>query len=412
MVPSFERYHLVYRLKIGNYSFMFGITRFSQLLTHLPKKAFKKIVAECGADKYLKKLKSWDLITIMLYGQLTQAKSLRTLVNGFSSHSNEHYHLNTQDIKRSTLSDALAIRSIEPFKKLCEHLMNNVSRSDRKKCKEFVSIIDSSPIQLKGYGYSWTEETKNIRLQGLKLHLEIDSIENAPTYVNISASNINDITDAKNYIKIKKDYTYVVDKGYFDFNWWYKINLLKAYFVTRTKSNTAYKVVKELEVFETDKEIILSDEVIHLTNKKPRKGKINKYANKGVRLVTVIREGKKPMPIITNDFKRTALEIAELYKRRWQIELFFKWIKQKLKLKSYFGQSKNAVIIQIYCALISYLLMRLMSKSSDLWKTMLELQTWLQHGLFVRDSINTFYYRQRKQKDQMISSLQLQVNFT
>ena len=391
---------------------MFGITRFSQLLTHLPKVAFRKIVADCGADKFLKKLKSWDLITIMLYGQLTQAKSLRTLVNGFSSHSNEHYHLNTQDIKRSTLSDALASRSIEPFKKLCEHLMNNVSRTDRKKCKEFVSIIDSSPIQLKGYGYEWTNETKNIRLQGLKLHLEIDSIENAPTYANISASNINDITDAKNNIQITKGYTYVVDKGYFDYNWWYKINLSEAYFVTRIKSNTAYKVVRELEVSEADKEKIFSDEVIHLTNKSPRGGKINKYAKKDLRLVTVIREGKTLMPVITNDFKRSATEISELYKRRWQIELFFKWIKQKLKVKSYFGQSKNAVIIQIYCALISYLLMRLMNKSSNLWKTMLELQTWLQHGLFVRDSVNTFYYRQRKAKDKMVADHQLQVKFT
>jgi len=156
---------------------------------------------------------------------------------------------------------------------------------------------------------------------------------------------------------------------------------------------------------------IKSDQIIHLTNARPRAGKKNKYANKNIRLVTIFREDKKPMEIITNDFKRDAQEIADLYKQRWQIELFFKWIKQKLKLKSYFGQSENAVKIQIYTALISYLLMKLMQQASKTWLKLIDLQTWLQHGLFVKDSINTNYYQRRRQKQKLIDELQISLEF-
>ncbi len=190
--------------------------------------------------------------------------------------------------------------------------------------------------------------------------MELRSDTNSPTYVNITPPNINDITDAKNHIQIQKGFTYVIDKGYVDYDWWHEINEEEAVFVTRTKTNTAKKVVKELEISRENHATIKSDQIIHLTNTRPRAGKKNKYANKNIRLVTIFREDKKPMKIITNDFNRDAQEMADLYKQRWQIELFFKWIKQKLKLKSYFGQSENAVKIQIYTALIRYLLMKLM----------------------------------------------------
>ena len=391
---------------------MYSMTRFSQLLKHFPKATFNKIVHSTGADRYVKKFKSWDLITLMIYGQVSQAKSLRTLIDGFSSHHNSHYHLNTHDIKRSTFSDALSSRKIEPFKLLCEQLMAQVSRSDRKQCKEMISIIDSTSIHIVGKGFEWTSANHCHRTHGMKLHVELRSDLDAPVYANITHANLNDITDAKANIQPKKGTTYLMDKGYIDFNWWYEMNQVGASFVSRTKSNTAMQVIEDLPVYDTDKTSIKSDQIIHLTNKYPgAKRKTNKYANKDLRLVSVYREGKIPLALITNDFERSAAQIAALYKQRWQIELFFKWIKQKLKLKTYFGRSENAVRIQIYCALISYLMMRFMQKNNRMWESALELQTWLQHGLFVRDSINSHYYQRFKEKQRLISQWQTRLMF-
>lgn len=410
-VTCFKGYNPVIRLKKQAPAMNKSMTRFSQLMNHFPKREFHKIVKEEKCDKYLKTLKTWDMLNVMLYGQISQSVSLRRLVNGFNSHINSHYHLNTNQVKRSTISEALTKRSVEPFKQICENLMNQASRKEKKSCREFISIIDSSPISLLGKGYEWALKTRNRKLCGLKLHVELESSNDAPTYINITKTNINDITDTKNNIKIKKGVTYVVDKGYFDFNWWYIIEKAGSNFVTRVKTNTAYKVIRNQQVAQEHKDIIQEDQIIHLTNKAPRGGKINHYALKDLRLVTVIREGKKPMGLITNDMKRTAREIANLYKQRWQIELFFKWIKQKLKLKSYFGTSENAVRIQIYVALITYLLMKLLQMTSKKWNKMLDVHTWLQSGLFVKDNINTEYYRRRRQNEKLMNKLQIRFAF-
>lgn len=389
---------------------MYSMTRFSELLKLFPKTSFDRHVKESKADHYVKNFKSWDLLVTMLYGQITQAKSLRRLVDGFNTHKTTHYHLNTKACKRSTISDSLSQRSVEPFKQVCNLLIQQVSRQDRKQCKEFVSIIDSTPIRLVGQGYEWTEEWKNMKEQGLKLHLELDGYSNTPNYANITRSNVNDITDAKNNIRIKTGTTYIMDKAYLDYNWWHEINQKGAYFVTRIKSNTAYKVVDELQV--TDTTWVISDQVIQFKSKHPGGKRINKYYGQNLRLVTIHRTDKAPMSIITNDFRPSASQIGQLYKDRWQIELFFKWIKQKLKLKSFFGRTENAVKLQIYSALIAFLLMRKLKQISKSWNSMLELQTWLQHGLFVRDSINTQYYQRRKQKQKLINELQKTLEFT
>lgn len=404
---GFKGYNPVTRLKKPNITTMKNITRFSQLMNQFPTNTFKKIITGENADKHLRTFKTKNLMDIMLYAQISQSKSMRRVVEGFNSHTNCHYHMNTKTIKRSTFSEALSKRSVEPFKQICELLMKAVTGNDKTECKELISIIDSTPISLKGRGFEWALENKTNRTTGLKVHVALNGKENSPSYVNITHPNINDITDAKNNIALEKSITYIVDKGYVDYNWWFEINEIESYFVTRTKTNTAMKVIKELKVDSKNSQQIMSDQIIHLTNAKPRSGKINRYANKDIRLVTVYREDKKPMQIITNDFDRSAIEIADLYKQRWQIELFFKWIKQKLKLKSYLGQSENAVKIQIYTALISYLLMKLLQQTCDKWKTMLQVQTWLQHGLFIKDSLNSYYYKKRRQKQELINQLQI-----
>ena len=388
---------------------MYSMTRFSQLLKLFPKSSFQQAVKKHKADHYVKNFKSWDLLVTMLYGQITQTRSLRRLVDGFNSHSHNHYHLGTGTCKRSTISESLSKRSVEPFKQVCDLLLNQASKKHKRECKNLISIIDSTPIRLSGHGYEWTEGWKNRKEQGLKIHVELNQQNNCPSYANITASNVIDITDAKANIKIQKGTTYVMDKAYIDYNWWHEINQKQAYFVTRRKSNTGYKVTKELD--NNNDQDIKSDQVIEFKYKHSGVKRINKYYGQPLRLVTVYRPDKKPMALITNDFNRSASEIAKLYKDRWQIELFFKWIKQKLKLKTYFGRSENAVKIQIYCALIAFLLMKKLINQTKNWPKMIELQTWLKHGLFVRDSINTDYYKRRQEKQKLIKRLQTTLEF-
>jgi len=388
---------------------MHSMTRFSQLLKLFPRSTFQQSVKETKADRYVKNFKSWDLLVTMLYGQITQTKSLRRLVDGFNSHNQNHYHLGTSACKRSTVSESLSKRNVEPFQQVCNLLLSQASKKHKRECKELISIIDSTPIRLVGHGYEWTESRKNMKEQGLKVHVELNQQTNCPVYANITASNVNDISDAREHIKIQTGTTYVMDKAYLDYNWWHKINQKQAYFVTRIKSNTAYKVTRELG--NDNGSNIQSDQVIEFKHKHPGGKRVNKYHGQPLRLVTVERLDKKPMRIISNDFDRSASEIAELYKDRWQIELFFKWMKQKLKVKTFFGRSENAVKIQIYCALITFLLMSKLKSQTNNWSKMIELQTWLKHGLFVKDSINRHYYQRRREKCELIKRLQTTLDF-
>lgn len=139
---------------------MHSMTRFSQLINQLPKRTFKRIVQNTQADRYTKTLKTWDMLVLMLYGHITQAKSLRTLVAGYSSHANSHYHLGSQAVKRSTVSEALCKRQVLPFKHMCEVLMTQLTRKQRAQSREMIAIIDSSPIGLKGKGFAWAKSTR------------------------------------------------------------------------------------------------------------------------------------------------------------------------------------------------------------------------------------------------------------
>lgn len=374
-------------LEIGD--LMYSSTRFSQILNLLPKGRFNKYVQIEHADKYTKTFKSNDLLNIMIYGQLSKAKSLRNLVDGYNSHSTN------KAVARSTFSEGLSNRSDVPFKNLCELLIKQLSRKDRHECSEYLTLIDSTPIPLNLKKHKWATERSGNRFNGLKVHMAIESGDSRPLYANITPANINDISDIKDHFILEKGATYVMDKGYTDYNWWHKINEKGAFFITRIKKNAALKVMK---THETKADNIELDQTIYLTNRKARGKAINHYTNKDLRRVTVCREDGKFLVIITNDFDRSAEEIAYCYKKRWQIELFFKWLKQKLKLKSFFGLSENAVKIQIYCVLISYLLMHQLKKLSTQFSHISEVEIWLQHGLLIRDRLEKYRERQKKKR--------------
>lgn len=342
---------------------MYTINRFQELIKPASKKNFQPMVDTHKADKHSKKFFCSDLLTAMIYAQLTGKESLRELESGFNAHSNQHYHLSTKPIRRSTLSENLQKKSIAPFVDMAEALMRQCTSRFRREGNAMLQLLDSTPIQLKGRGYEWCEATKAFRTTGLKLHLLIDAENACPLDFSITPTNVSDITAGKDF-EIEGGVTYVFDKGYYDFDWWYKIDQEGSGFVTRFKKNCRLEIDEEIAISAANQGKILEDNIVYL-NKKD-----SKYYGKALRRIVVYREDKKPIVLVTNELEEAAEEIAEAYKTRWQIELFFKWIKQNLKIKRFLGQSENAVKLQILTALITYLLLWIMHRNSDATTTM------------------------------------------
>lgn len=354
-------------------------TVFQQIMKPITKELVDECIRRFRSDDGCEKFTTYTHLQTMVYAHLAEVKSLRTLEVAINSQKIGIKH----EVKRSTLSDANARRPAACFFWLLEHLMSLLPRKCRPGLGKLIKLLDSSPIQLKGKGYDeWAKAFATRRCQGLKLHIEYDLTLAAPTRVATSHANYNDVTMGQRW-PIEPNTIYVFDKGYFDFNWWWSIHQKQAFFVTRLKKNTAI-LLKESRALES--EMILEDSLFRFKNKSPRGGKKNVY-QEDLRRISVLREGKEPLILVTNIQDLSADTIAELYKARWDIELFFKWVKQNLKLKRFLGKSENAVKIQIATALIAYLLV-LLYKNLTLDSRRLQLVL-----VWVRCNLQVKYYR-------------------
>lgn len=375
---------------------MYRNTRFGEILKGLSRKNFNTLVSQKQADKHSKGFSSWDHLIAMIYAQLSHCKSLRDVEVGFNSHVAEHYHLGCNTVKRSTLADANKKRKASLFGDVCQQLMGQVNRQLRRELKSFLYLLDSSSITLKGLGYdNWTLNNKGHHTQGIKLHVLLSPETQTPHYINITPANINDMTDALR-VNLNKNATYVFDKGYNSYNWWHSINEVGAYFVTRFKCNAALTTIKKIKIPKADQNIVLEDSVVKFTHKSSRGGHVNHYRNELRRIVIARPDHDTPIVLATNNFKKTALEIAQCYKDRWQVELYFKWIKQNLKIKKYIGQSENAVRIQIFTALISYLLIALHRYTNRIKSSMKTLLITVKETLFKRPELDAYRYRKHR----------------
>lgn len=289
----------------------------------------------------------------MLFAQFSGLKSLREISEGLSARPSGLYHAGLRPVGKSTLSDASSARPAAVFLELAEVAMGGLARSIRQEAKDLVRLIDGSPISLKDQRFTWAEADS--RCRGLKLHMVYDPRAVRPVHFAVESPKLSEIKAARR-VPLKAGITYVFDKGYADYAWWQQIVDAKALFVTRLKSNARCRV--EEEKIEAGANI-QADRRVKIGHKRPRGGAINPLYDTELREVIVIREGKAPLHLVTNDHERTAQAIADLYKERWKIELFFKWIKQNLKIKSFFGRSENAVRIQIYGAMIAFCLLRI-----------------------------------------------------
>ena len=325
---------------------------FHSILKHVAWPQFDRLVEVHGADTRVRRLTTKSQFVALLYGQLSGATSLREIVTGLESHAARLYHLGADPVRRSTLSDANAQRPVAVFTEALAMLMRQAHRGLRRKLAETTYLIDTTSVRLNERSADWARFSAGVC--GAKVHVIYDADADRPIYAAVSAANVNDITVAQQ-MPIEPGATYVFDLGYYDYAWWAKLDAAQCRIVTRFKSNTPLDIVEKLPVPERSN--ILSDRIGFLPARQARSRR-NPMQN-AVREVRVVTDTGKVLRILSNDLDATGQEIAELYQRRWAIELFFRWVKQTLKITRFLGTSENAVRIQIAVALIAFLLLRL-----------------------------------------------------
>ena len=331
-------------------------TVFHDLLKRLPWDAFEQLVEEHGSDTRARRLDSKQHLIAMLYAQFAGAGSLREVTAGLASHKQRLYHLGARPVQRSTLADANARRPAAVFSGLFTALVQRVQGGLRRRVSESVRLIDSTSIRLSDLSKSWADFSR--RGCGAKVHVAYDPDAARPVHAVVTAARVNDISAAK-VMPIEAGATYVFDLGYYDFGWWAKLDAQACRIVTRFKSNTPLRVVQSQPVpADTN---ILSDRIGFLPGRLASNRR-NPFSQ-AVREVIVQIETGRALRLLSNDLDAPAQEIADLYKRRWQIELFFRWVKQTLKIRTFLGRSENAVRIQVAVALIAFLLLHIAHKA-------------------------------------------------
>jgi Transposase DDE domain/Domain of unknown function (DUF4372) len=325
---------------------------FHGILKHIPWRILEALVEQYEPERDARELAAKPHLIALLLAQLGGLRSLRDIETNLKSHASKLYHLGGEPISRSALATANAARPFDVFGGLLTALMAQLQRGYRRKIGDCVRLIDSTGVKLSRLSGEWA--TFSAGVWGAKAHIIYDPDADQPLYLMVTAANVNDITAAK-AMPIEAGATYVFDLGYYDYAWWASLDAQGCRIVTRLKTNTPFAVVEERPVEAGAS--ILSDRTGYL----PRRlaASRNNPMGKLVREIRVVIETGKVLRIFTNDLVASAREIADLYKRRWAIELFFRWVKQTLKIGHFFGTSENAVRIQIAVALIAFVLLRL-----------------------------------------------------
>lgn len=323
---------------------------FYQLLKFIPRHTFQKAVDRYNGDHRIRTLSCWDQLIALLFAQLNSQTSLRAIETTFNSQSSKLYHLGASRINRSSLADANSNRPSAIFCETFYYLLEKVrSKLPKNDANQMVRLIDSTTIDLNLNQFKWAKFRS--KKAGIKLHTVYDPHAEIPVYFSLTEAKTNDAKELNN-LPMMPNTTYVVDRAYNNYSWFYSLNQDGSKFVGRMKTNTCYQVVKKKIPIGMG---VIADEIIRLSSAKGKKD-----CPIDLRRVTFVREeDQKELVFITNDLSRSAVEIAALYKQRWEIELFFKWIKQNLKIKRFISQNKNGVMIQVLIALISYLLLKL-----------------------------------------------------
>jgi len=382
---------------------------FAQIIEFLPQKTFQRIVMKYQGDKYIKSFSCWNQLLIMMYGQLSGCESLRELVCITTAHSPKSYHLGFGKslITRSNLAKANANRDCKIFEEFA-YKMISIAQGKRITREFEISgrfyAFDSTTIDLCLNLFWWASFRKS--KGGIKVHTLYDVVTQIPTFLHITEAKVNDM-NAMDEIPYEPNAYYIFDRGYFDLARLFTINLIGSNFIIRERGQLQYEIIEGEDLLEGS-DNILYDQTIRLTGLQTRK----KYPVLLRRVGYYSVEHKRTFTYLTNNFGISAGYIALLYKNRWQVELFFKWIKQHLHIKSFWGVTENAVRIQIYAAITAYCLVAIIEHDLKLNRSTFDVLRILSMSLFDKTPIRELFEKPESVDDIIeVNSAQLCFNF-
>lgn len=354
-------------------------TIFNQLFNFIPRHVFSRVVGQLKADRYTKSFTAWQQFLVLLYAQVSGKDSLRAIESGLLAHHSRLYHLGLPAVARSTLADALQRRPCAIFETLFYALLcraQTVAPRHQFRFKNPLFTFDSTTIDLCLSIFDWARFRK--QKGAIKLHCQLDHRGHLPTFLVMTHGLGHDLTVARHHFQPVSDSIYCFDRAYLGLPWLHQLHRDGAFFVTRALKHQSYRVVGQQAP--SVSRGILADQIIELEGSVSRR----KYPDP-LRLVTFRDpDSHRLYRFLTNHFHLAATTIAEIYRQRWQIEIFFKWIKQNLKIKTFLGTSRNAVMAQIWVAMIYYLLLSYIKFLSRIPFSITELTRRIQDTLMHR----------------------------
>ena len=379
---------------------------FAQLTDFLPRRVFDRIVEKYDGNKRVKSFTCWNQMLCMIFGQLTARDSMRDLILSLEAHKSKYYHLGFgATLTRRNFGKANSKRNYKIVEEFAYVLIEEARRSCYKNDFEIkvngnVYAFDSTTIDLCLSVFWWAEFRK--KKGGIKLHTLYDIKTSIPCFILITNAIVNDVNILDN-LQYEANSFYVFDRGYLDFSRLYNIHLEKAYFVTRAKSNFRFMRMYSNAV---DKSTgVLSDQIGVLEVYQSKKD----YPGKLRRIKYHDKELNRDFVFITNNMDLKASEIALLYKYRWKIELFFKWLKQHLKIKSFWGTTLNAVKTQVYCAIITYCLVAIIGNKLKVDRPIYEILQILSISLLDKTPVNEILNKENYKNNKGLDSKQLEI---
>ena len=340
---------------------------FSQLLDFLDKDVFLRISNKYNGNRYVKSFTCWNQLAVMMFGQLSNRESLRDLVLATQAHANKAFHLGFgKYASKSTLADANTKRDYRIFEEFAYRVM-----AEAQKCRAVeifklggkVYAFDSTTIDLCLSVFEWALFRK--KKGGVKIHTLYDIETQIPTFFHITPARLHD-TKVMDAIPYEENSFYIFDRAYNDFGRLFTINSVGAYFVVRGKKNNDFRPMRWKRRLPSG---VLSDAIGYMDGQLT----MSKYPEKIRRIIYLDSESDRKFIFFTNALDINSLKVAELYHNRWQIELFFKWLKQHLKIKKFWGETENAVRIQIYTAITTYCMIAIVQKKMSIERSIYEM---------------------------------------
>jgi transposase len=366
---------------------------FSQLASFLDRNKFNYIVRKFDGDKYVKHFTCWNQLLSMMFGQLSNRESLRDLIVALDAHHSKSYHLGLgKNVSKSSLPRANQDRDYRIFEEYAYYLVNEARQ--KRVCDIFklggnVYAFDSTTIDLCLSVFWWVKFRK--KKGGIKVHTLYDVETQIPAFFHITEASVHD-SRAMKEIPYESGSYYIFDRAYNSFKMLYKIHQIEAFFVVRSKTNLQYKSTKWKRRLPKN---VLSDVTIELIGYYP-----SQFYPEHLRLVRYWdEEQEREFVFLTNAMHISALQVAENYKNRWQVELFFKWLKQHLKIKKFWGTTENAVRIQIYVAICTYCLVAIVQKDMQLDRSTYEVLQILSISLTDKTHLRDLFDRTKFQND-------------